>query len=86
MTKQKPRTPVRSTRLILRARSYALTIREEKFANELAADHRHIRIYRSGGGVCLSRDAMYTPGLRETFWVRTPKKQNTQAKPPARPN
>jgi hypothetical protein len=44
--------------------------RQLRFALDLAAKHHKIRLYRSGGNIILSREAMYTPGVREPFYVR----------------
>lgn len=40
------------------------------FAMSLADRHEKIKIYSRNGDVFLSREAMYTPGVREPFYVR----------------
>ena len=48
----------------------SLGSRQLRFAMDLAAEHSKIRIYQSSGNIILSREAMYTPGVREPFYVR----------------
>lgn len=43
---------------------------ELQFAMHLADKHRAIKLYRSGSDIMLSREAMYTPGVREPFYLR----------------
>lgn len=44
--------------------------RQLRFALSLAARHSKIKIYRSSGAILLSREAMYTLGVREPFYIR----------------
>lgn len=52
---------------------FNLTPKEMRQAKQLAKDHKRIRVYRSRDrSITLSRDAMYSLGVRETFWLRIP--------------
>jgi hypothetical protein len=58
------------SRLVARHRLLGgLAESEVKFALSLALNHKRIRVYKSGGEICLSREAMYTPGTREVFII-----------------
>lgn len=48
-----------------------LTNTEQQLAATLSRKHNDIRIYRSAGGIILSRNAMHS-GSREQFWIRFP--------------
>jgi hypothetical protein len=47
-----------------------LTRDELAFAVSLAERHEAIKIYSNGQGIFLSREAMYTPLVREVFFLR----------------
>lgn len=52
----------------------SLTSKEFNLAVSLVERHAEIRLYRGRkGAIILSREAMYTPGLREVFYVRNPR-------------
>lgn len=47
-----------------------LTKAQSAMVARLSAGHTHVRVYRGPAGrIALSRDAMYSPGLREYFWI-----------------
>jgi hypothetical protein len=47
-----------------------LTREELAFAVTLAEHHKKIKIYHNRYGILLSHEAMYTPGVREVFFLR----------------